>query len=121
MVQASQSSKVVARIESGLRSLTIPVALPLAILLLWQSAVSFEWWPRTLVADPLAVLIALARLVENGTLVVHTLVSLERYITGFICGFVPAIALGAVIGLFKVSERAFLPTLQTLAPVPVIA
>jgi len=108
-------------IESYLRSLVIPLALPVTILVLWQSAVSLEWWPRTLIAEPLAVLAALVRLIENGTLFVHTFVSLERYIVGFICGFVPAITLGAAIGLFKVGERAFLPTLQTLAPVPVIA
>jgi sulfonate transport system permease protein len=104
-----------------LRAVAVRTVLPIALLILWETAVHTGWWPRTIIAPPSEVAWDFFYLLLDGTLVVHAAVSVKRLVLGFLCGLTLAIALGGAIGVFRTVERAVGPTIQILAPVPVIA
>jgi sulfonate transport system permease protein len=100
------------------RTLPLFMALPVALLAIWQCAVAFGWWPRTLIASPADVLADFWRLLATRELLAHARVSLVRLIGGFGLGTITAIVLGSVIGLSKTAERMLAPTLQGILPIP---
>lgn len=97
------------------------VLVPAALLLGWEYAVSTGLWPRTLVASPLEVARAWFGMIANGQLVHHVIVSFARLVAGFVIGFAMALALGSIVGLSRLAERVIAPTVQLLAPIPVVA
>lgn len=105
------------RITHLLQSATIPILL----LLVWEAATRSGVWPRTLIASPSEVVSSLARLAEHGELAIHAFVSLRRLSAGFLIGSAVGIATGAVVGLSRWAERALAPTIQLLAPIPIVA
>jgi sulfonate transport system permease protein len=94
------------------------IAVPLLLLAGWQSAIHFDWWPRTLIAAPLDVLVDLGKLTWSGELLAHARVSLYRLVGGFFLGTGLAVVLGSLVGLSKSAERMVAPTIQALSPVP---
>lgn len=102
----------------SVKRLLLSIALPLLLLVAWQSAISFGWWPRTLIATPLDVLVDFAKLIWSGELLAHARVSLGRLLGGFFLGTILAILLGALVGLSKTAERMVAPTIQALSPIP---
>ncbi len=97
------------------------LALPVALIVLWELAVRRGWWPRTLIALPSEVFTDFLRLLGDGELVFHSYVSLRRLLIGFLLGSVLAVSLGAFVGLSRRAERVISPTLRLLAPIPVVA
>jgi sulfonate transport system permease protein len=95
--------------------------VPVLLLGVWEVAVRFAWWPRALIASPTEVLSALWELIRNGELARHVYVSLLRLGQGFGLGAAVGVLLGTAIGLWKWCERVWLPTIQLLAPIPIIA
>jgi sulfonate transport system permease protein len=110
---------------SGLAHLTSRFPLwapfPILLLIMWQSAVAYEWWPRTLIAAPSDVFTDFARLTASGELLAHARVSLVRLLAGFFFGAAAAVVLGTFVGLSKVAERALAPTIRAILPIPVTA
>lgn len=51
----------------------------------------------------------------------HTLVSLSRALIGFLFGALPAVALGAVMGLVPIVRAALQPLIGALLPIPKVA
>lgn len=95
--------------------------VPLGLLSLWELAVGYGWWPRTLIAAPSEVVVNFLRLLMSGELLVHITVSLQRLLAGFVLGSGVAIVLGVVVGFSRLAERMLSPTVQVLAPIPVVA
>ena len=100
------------------KRILVLVIVPLLLLAGWQCAVSLGWWPRTLIASPLEVLVDLSKMTWSGELVAHARVSLGRLLGGFFLGTIFAITLGTFVGLSKTGERMVAPTLQALTPIP---
>lgn len=112
------------RHEGRKRPLTgffIPLILPVLLLLLWEWSVSQGVLPRTLIASPVEVAADFVRLLGNGELLIHALVSLQRLIAGFLIGTAVGLAAGVFVGVSRLAERLVAPTLQLLAPIPAIA
>lgn len=95
--------------------------VPVALLTVWELAVRFGWWPRTLVASPFDVAVDFVQLGMSGKLVRHGYVSLRRLLIGFVAGSGAGVALGTTVGLSRSAERLVGPTVQLLAPIPVVA
>lgn len=106
-------SRTLARARGG-----IGFVLPIMLTVLWEVAVRSGRWNA---APPSEVFAHFVRLVFDGTLPVHALVSLGRLVSGFFLGTVLGLAVGCAVGLSMAVERAVSPTIQLLAPVPVIA
>jgi sulfonate transport system permease protein len=109
----SRSRKLVGAIQSAV--------VPLLLLTLWEVAVRATWWPRALIASPVEVVVDFGRLMANGKLAFHAMVSLRRLSAGFLVGTGVGVGLGTLVGLSRPVERALAPTVQLLAPIPVVA
>lgn len=103
---------------TALKKIAVGVVVPLLLLTLWQCAVTFNWWPRTLIASPLNVLADFWKLSVSGELFAHARVSATRVFIGFVSGTMLAILLGSFVGLSKTMERMVAPTVQALTPIP---
>lgn len=95
--------------------------MPAALLIIWEVAVHIGWWPRTLVASPSQVVLDFIHLAVNGSLPFHAYVSVRRLLTGFLFGAAAGVLCGAIVGLSRLAERVIAPTIQLLAPIPVVA
>lgn len=99
----------------------LPLIIPLALLIVWEWSVRSGFLPNTLIASPSQVVRNFFELVVSGKLLVHSLVSLYRLITGFAIGTLIGLALGVMVGTSKFVEKLVAPTIQFFAPIPPIA
>lgn len=121
-----------------LRYLLQSLAVPLAVLVLWQTACSLAWVNPQALPPPLAVLkkwyeyaIPLQSHAESGLpwlqwafsgeLIRDTLGSMTRVALGFLIGAGLALPLGLLMGASKASYAAINPLMQVLRPIPPIA
>lgn len=95
-----------------------PWALPFGLVLLWQASSSAGVLSSNILPAPLDVASAAWRLVANGELIEHMLVSFRRAVSGFLVGGAIAFLLGLANGLSKLSERFTDTTIQMVRNVP---
>ena len=96
------------------------VALPLALLALWQLGVAAMADPgRT--PRPSLVLAAAGRLLASGELVSGIVQSLERVFLGFAAAAAVAVPLGLAMGAVRAVERNVDPLVESFRPVAAIA
>lgn len=103
------------------KALAIPTIFPIFLVAIWELAVRFGWWPRTLIAAPSQVLQDFLTLTLSAQLLEHSLISLGRLLGGFLLGSTLGVLAGSLVGLSKLFERLLAPTMQFLAPVPPVA
>jgi sulfonate transport system permease protein len=108
-------------IKRGLAERIQAVIVPVMLIAFWEFAVRFGWWPRTLIAAPSEVVVTFGQLLVNGRLPLHAYVSLRRLLVGFLIGSAFGVGLGTLVGVFRVVERVIAPTVQLLAPIPIVA
>ena len=97
------------------------LALPLALLVVWQLLCSSGTIPPTKLDSPTTILSALADLARTGTLQESLEVSLHRAAVGFAYGAVIGLSAGLVAGMYGAGERALDALLQMLRTVPFLA
>jgi sulfonate transport system permease protein len=103
------------------RGLLIGLAVPLALLALWQTVTALGVFERSQLPGPLDVLAACAELIARGELAGHVLASLRRVLLGFAIGAGLAVAVGTAVGLSRRTEALLGPTLQALRAIPSLA
>jgi sulfonate transport system permease protein len=97
------------------------LALPAALLVLWQVVTLLGVFERSQLPGPADVLAATGQLLSTGQLPGHILASVVRVLIGFGIGAGLAIALGLAVGLSKQVEDVLAPTLQALRAIPSLA
>jgi len=119
--------------SAGARRLTallLYIAFPGAVLVIWQILASAGFYRRAILPPPTDIAVVLFDLVfgslgeagrYSGTWLDHTLNSLWRVFAGFAWGGGLGTLLGLLIGLSRVVEKLFDPTVQVLRNVPVTA
>ena len=114
----------------ALATLALYVAFPGAVLLLWQGLGMAGLYRRAILPPPTDIAIVLFDLVTgateaagrySGTWFDHTVSSVWRVFAGFAWGGALGTLLGLLIGLSRVVEKLFDPTVQVLRNVPVTA
>lgn len=95
------------------------VALPVALLLVWQAWGSATGNPRTPV--PTRVVAAAAQLIGSGDLPMAIAQSLVRVFSGFAIAAAIAIPLGLAMGTFRRVERNVDPLVESFRPIAAIA
>jgi sulfonate transport system permease protein len=101
--------------------LLLGLAVPLALLALWQTVTALGVFEPSQLPGPLDVLAAFGELAARGELTTHLLVSLQRVLLGFAIGGGLAVTIGAAVGLSRRTEALLGPTLQGLRAIPSLA
>jgi NitT/TauT family transport system permease protein len=96
-----------------------PIAFALALLVLWQIAVSRH--PDQLLPGPWAVLKAIGELLRRGLLLKYVVASLFRVTWGFALAAVLAIPLGLTLGWYRRGEMAVYPLVEIFRPISPLA
>ena len=92
-----------------------------ALLLGWQLLVMWAGYPPFILPGPLDVAAAFVRLVEDGRLQRHALVTLSEVIPGLTLGVLVAVPLGYLLTKSPLAERVLSPYLIASQAIPVIA
>jgi len=113
-----------------LTALFLYIAFPGAVLIAWQILAVAGIYRRAILPPPSDIALVLFDLVigatgeagrYSGTWFDHTLSSLWRVFAGFLWGGALGTLLGLLIGLSRIVEKLFDPTVQVLRNVPVTA
>ena len=94
---------------------------PLALLLIWEILVATGALDRRFFPAPSETIQRLFSLLEDGTLVTATVITLRRLVIGFILAAVPAILIGLLMGMNRTARIVLSPLVTALYPVPKIA
>lgn len=94
---------------------------PLLALTAWFAVTGLGWVSPAVLPSPGAVWEAASRLIDNGQLQEHLLVSLRRAMTGLGIGVVVGTALAVVAGLSRWGERLVDANMQMLRAMPILA
>jgi NitT/TauT family transport system permease protein len=100
--------------------LTLSVSF-LALLLVWHALVAWADYPPFILPGPADVAAAFVRLVEDGRLLRHTLVTLSEVVPGLVFGALVAMPLGYLLTKSPLAERLLSPYLIASQAIPVIA
>jgi ABC-type nitrate/sulfonate/bicarbonate transport system permease component len=100
------------------RDRILSIASPLGLLLLWELAARFGLIDTRFFPAPSSVFMAMIQMLWSGELVVHTVASLRRLFWGTLIGGVPALVLGVVMGLHRVTRAIFDPLIAATYPIP---
>jgi sulfonate transport system permease protein len=96
----------------------LPFVLPVLVIALWQSIAQMHWINTVLFPSPTQVAATLWGEVRDGSLWRNTRVSLIRWAVGFAIGGGLGVALGALVGLFRIAESLLDTSFQMLRTVP---
>lgn len=94
------------------------LAVPAALLLLWQAAASLGWMPSQILPSPLQVAHAAVEMAGSGELQANVSVSLQRIALGALLGVLAGLALGSLLGASDRAQALLGPTLRALFAVP---
>ncbi|HXF60824.1 MAG TPA: 1,4-dihydroxy-2-naphthoate octaprenyltransferase [Caldilineaceae bacterium] len=94
---------------------------PLALLVLWELLVMTGVLDRRFFPAPSETLARLVALLEDGTLVTATVVTLRRLVVGFLLATIPAVLIGLLMGISRTWRILLSPLIAALYPVPKIA
>jgi sulfonate transport system permease protein len=99
----------------------IGIALPLAILLIWQTLSGLKIISPLLFPSPASIAREFYGMVISGELWTHLNISVQRAALGFLLGGSLGLLIGLIVGLKKRAEQIMDPTLQMLRTVPHLA
>ncbi|MBE0469483.1 MAG: ABC transporter permease [Methyloprofundus sp.] len=95
--------------------------LPIAFILLWSIASTFDWVNPKLIPTPYAVLETAWQQLFVGDFFTGAGASLLRNVSGFFIGGLSGIALGVLLGVSRWAERLFGPSFNALRQVSLFA
>ncbi|MGC3963120.1 MAG: ABC transporter permease [Rhodocyclaceae bacterium] len=96
------------------------LALPLAVLVLWEIAAHQQWLPTQILPPPERVWEVLVDGLAGGELLHALGVSLLRVLEGCLIGSVLGLAFGVLLASSRLSEVLLYPTFKALAQIPTI-
>lgn len=103
----------------------VAVLAPLGLLALWELLVRLGALDARFFPAPTSIVGTFERMAFEtpwrDSLGFHVLVSLSRAVVGFILGTIPAILLGALMGLTPIVRSAIQPMVGALYPIPKVA
>jgi len=103
------------------RDLLRSVAVPLALILVWEGLARAGMINPMLLPAPSRVLVRWFSYLRTGELLQDAASSLYRVVVGFLIGTALALPLGLAMGASKTAYAFFNPVLQVLRPIPPIA
>jgi 1,4-dihydroxy-2-naphthoate polyprenyltransferase len=107
--------------RSGSSRRWLSVLSPVALLALWELAVSVGWLNRVFYPAPSEVFATLGDLIASGRIFTDAGISLTRIALGFVLGGIPAVAIGLLMGVNATVRALVKPIAAAIYPVPKIA
>lgn len=98
-----------------------PLALIAAALLLWQIVAALQVYPVFIIPPPAAVLQKFVAVSLDGSLLHHSLVTLQAVLAGLAGGAVAGAALGYLVARSALLEDALAPFVVALQSTPIVA
>ena len=98
-----------------------PLLLLLALLLLWQIVTWLRFYPAFIIPPPGSVLDRFAEVVADGTLLRHSLVTLQAVLAGLAAGVIVGVALGYLVARSTLLEDTLAPLIVGLQSTPIVA
>ncbi|WP_223695285.1 ABC transporter permease [Leifsonia poae] len=95
--------------------------LPLVLLATWQIASTSGAFTASQLPSPQMVVEAAVDLAQRGLLGLYIAISTQRVLIGFLCGAALGLLFGALVGLSRLSDILFSPTLSAVRAVPSLA
>jgi len=92
-----------------------------AVVALWQAAISFRVVSPVFLPSPWNILVAWYGLAVSGELWANLSASLARIAAGWTIGTACGLAVGVAMGLFSIARSVALPVVSALFPIPKIA
>jgi sulfonate transport system permease protein len=105
----------------GVPGTAVRIAVPVALLALWQLSTSGGWISPTVLPSPLGIVEAYRELWQTGDLQAALPISLQRAGLGLLIGGTAGLVLGVIAGLSVAAERVYDAPLQMIRTVPFIA
>lgn len=94
---------------------------PLIVLALWEVLARTGALDPRFFSMPSEIFARLMQLVQDGTLLTNTAITLRRVAVGFVLATVPAVLLGVTMGVSRVVRAFFTPLVAAFYPIPKIA
>lgn len=91
------------------------------IIVIWGWVAAFSGWSEQVFPGPLQVFKSMWELIENGTLLKHSVASLFRVTAGFYLAIATGIPLGIILGRLRQLQRFLNPLIQFLRPISPLA
>ena len=95
--------------------------IPVVLVVLWQGLSYASFFPMDTMSRPSVILVAAAKGLADGSILLATWQTIEAALTGFLISAVAGILLGVILGLSRRLERIVGPTVDALRPVPAVA
>ncbi|MET4160114.1 ABC transporter permease [Agromyces sp. PvR057] len=95
--------------------------IPVALLVTWQLVSTSGLVPVSMLPSPEMVWLAAVDLAQRGLLGLYVAISTQRVFIGFAIGAVFGLAVGALVGLSRLGDVLFSPTLGAVRAVPSLA
>ena len=99
----------------------LQLASPLLLLLVWELLARAGVIDARFFSMPSEVILRAVELINTGTLLEATLITLRRVAVGFVLASIPAVLLGVAMGVNRPLRLAFSPLIAALYPIPKIA
>jgi ABC-type nitrate/sulfonate/bicarbonate transport system permease component len=97
------------------------IVIAVTILSAWEAAGRWTFAGQLFFPPPTAVAAAAVRMVRDGTLERNLAATLGRLVAGFVAGAIPAVAVGAWLGVSRRARRILDPFLAAAHATPKIA
>lgn len=105
----------------ALRRRLAPLAMLFALLLLWQLVTALQLYPAFIIPPPAAVFEKLVEVWADGSLLLHTWVTLQAVLAGLAAGLLVGVTLGYLIARSPLLEDSLAPLLVGLQSTPIVA
>jgi NitT/TauT family transport system permease protein len=117
-------SRVLEWLRTHAPAYVMAAASLLCVVLFWHLATTYRWdfYIRfTNIPTPLDVFEKVVQVNANGKFVTNIAMSLRRIVIGFAIATVVGVALGLLIGRYRLTRGLMFPALEALRPIPAIA
>ena len=91
------------------------------LIAVWSLAVYFGDYPEALMPPPQHIAVAIVELLADGRLFVNIIVSLQRFVIGYLLASTAAIILGIIFGWYKLLWHIAEPIVLLLKPISPLA
>jgi len=95
--------------------------VPVLLLVVWWAVTALQLVPPYRLPSPQSVLLAAVDLNNLGLLFPYIGISVQRVLLGFLIGSVAGLVLGSIVGLSRLSNFLFAPTIGAFRAVPSLA
>ena len=101
--------------------LWLSIISPFSLLFLWEFVSQIGLLDMRFFPPPTAILSTFWEMILSGELAENTWISVLRFLGGFMLGFLPAIVLGLIMGLYPLVKTLLDPIIGALLPIPKLA